>query len=129
MLLPSPGPGQDVHPSLLELLGLGAEEQSEVALGDLEGMPSLQAVTWLGQGDVEADQRHAALGFHVLDRKTRKNEPTPTRRNETKQLRRRRSQQVTATANHAKSKLTSLASFLKRTVKQQQLCSIHKLTL
>lgn len=72
MPLPSPGPGQDIHPSLLELLGFCAEEQSQVALGDLEGMPSLQAVTWLREGDVEADQRHAALRFHVLDGKIHK---------------------------------------------------------
>lgn len=47
MLVPPPGPGQDVHPALLQLLGLRAEEQREVALGDFEGVPSLQAVTRL----------------------------------------------------------------------------------
>lgn len=69
MLLPPPGPGQDVHPSLLQVLGVCAEEQRKVALGDLEGVPPLQAVTRLREGDVEADQRHAALRFHVLDEK------------------------------------------------------------
>lgn len=68
MLLPPAGPGQDVHPSLLQLLGLGAEEQRQVALGDLEGVPPLQAVARLREGDLEADQGDAALRFHVLER-------------------------------------------------------------